>query len=339
MKINFSVGLIYLALFLIVISCTNTTKQDPKDDSNFVEQLNSSVENISATNVGRSIENVVFKGGGVLGIAYTGAVKALEEEGILKEVKRTAGTSAGSVIAALIAFNYNSEEIIEVMSMTNFAAICKERDDLSILTSYGLNDGDKIIEYVESFISKKTNNAKITFAEMEASGFKELRVFATDLTEGKIREFSPTKTPNTIVAEAIRASMSYPLFFEAWRFSNSIPNNHFYVDGGVTYNYPVTTFPKENTLGFYLYNANKDAAGTLEENDLPKYVEKLLATISSAQELGFMESAAQKEISVLINDFGISPLDFDLADSVKTKLFVEGFEATKSYFEQSNRVR
>ena len=42
------------------------------------------------------IENLVFKGGGVLGIAYAGAIESLEEKGLLKNIKRVAGTSAGS---------------------------------------------------------------------------------------------------------------------------------------------------------------------------------------------------------------------------------------------------
>ncbi|HAY88229.1 MAG TPA: patatin, partial [Bacteroidetes bacterium] len=60
----------------------------------------------------RNIENLVFKGGGVLGIAYAGAIEILENEGILTQVQRTAGTSAGAVAAALISLGYSSKEII-----------------------------------------------------------------------------------------------------------------------------------------------------------------------------------------------------------------------------------
>ena len=68
----------------------------------------------------RTIENLVFKGGGVLGIAYAGAIEALEKQGILSQVKRTAGTSAGAVAAALISLGYSSKEIVEVLGDTNF---------------------------------------------------------------------------------------------------------------------------------------------------------------------------------------------------------------------------
>ena len=44
----------------------------------------------------QTIKNLVFKGGGVLGIAYAGAIEILEEKQILQQVQRVAGTSAGA---------------------------------------------------------------------------------------------------------------------------------------------------------------------------------------------------------------------------------------------------
>ena len=42
--------------------------------------------------------NLVFEGGGVKGIAYVGALEVLDQEGILKDIKRVAGTSAGAMV-------------------------------------------------------------------------------------------------------------------------------------------------------------------------------------------------------------------------------------------------
>ncbi len=47
----------------------------------------------------------VFEGGGVRGIAHVGAICALAEKGY--EWERVAGTSAGSIIAALLAAGYS----------------------------------------------------------------------------------------------------------------------------------------------------------------------------------------------------------------------------------------
>lgn len=42
-------------------------------------------------------ENLVFEGGGVKGLAFCGALKILEQKGIMANVKRLAGSSAGAI--------------------------------------------------------------------------------------------------------------------------------------------------------------------------------------------------------------------------------------------------
>ena len=64
----------------------------------------------------------------------------------------------------------------------------------------------------------KTGSEKSTFIQLSAGGYKDLKVYATDLNKSTIQEFSNEKTPDVIVAEACRASMSIPLFFSAWKF-------------------------------------------------------------------------------------------------------------------------
>ena len=53
-------------------------------------------------------ENLVFKGGGAKGAIYPGAIRALEEAGIMPYIKRFAGASAGAVTAALLAIGLDA---------------------------------------------------------------------------------------------------------------------------------------------------------------------------------------------------------------------------------------
>jgi NTE family protein len=55
---------------------------------------------------------VIFEGGGAKCIAHVGALKALETKGA--EIRGVAGTSAGAIIAALVAAGYRAEEIFSV---------------------------------------------------------------------------------------------------------------------------------------------------------------------------------------------------------------------------------
>ncbi len=53
--------------------------------------------------------DVVMAGGGALGIAYVGALRALQDHGLWPV--RVAGTSAGSLVGALVAAGYNATEL------------------------------------------------------------------------------------------------------------------------------------------------------------------------------------------------------------------------------------
>lgn len=61
------------------------------------------------------IDNLVFKGGGPKGIAYLGALAALEEKGMLADVERVAGTSAGAITASLLAVGYSPKELRDLL--------------------------------------------------------------------------------------------------------------------------------------------------------------------------------------------------------------------------------
>jgi len=54
---------------------------------------------------------VAFAGGGAKGVVHVGALKALEERDV--ELKGLAGTSAGAIVAALVAAGFRSDDLID----------------------------------------------------------------------------------------------------------------------------------------------------------------------------------------------------------------------------------
>merc|ERR1739848_919453 len=55
-------------------------------------------------------ESLVFKGGGAKGAIYPGAIRALEDVGVMPYIKRFAGASAGAVTAALLACGLSADQ-------------------------------------------------------------------------------------------------------------------------------------------------------------------------------------------------------------------------------------
>ncbi|KAI8488063.1 hypothetical protein Bbelb_341810 [Branchiostoma belcheri] len=58
-------------------------------------------------------ENLVMEGGGVKGLAHLGAVKILDDAGILEKIKRFGGTSAGAVAGGLLVIGMTPKEILD----------------------------------------------------------------------------------------------------------------------------------------------------------------------------------------------------------------------------------
>ena len=65
--------------------------------------------------------DAVFEGGGVKGIAFAGAVAAAERDAGVEEWVNLAGTSAGSIVAALLVTGYDSTGIQKLLADAKYA--------------------------------------------------------------------------------------------------------------------------------------------------------------------------------------------------------------------------
>lgn len=289
----------------------------------------------------RTIKNLVFEGGGVKGIAYVGALTALHENGLLKSVERVAGTSVGAITATLVSLKLTSEEILSIVGKTDFKKFQDHWDPIELPFRYGLYKGEYFLNWIRKVI--KTSNKSLglnensTFEDLRSAGCKDLNVYATDLNTKEAKRFSYETTPTVIVAEAIRASMSIPLFFQAWQFSNNIPDDHMYIDGGTVYNFPINAFdtddnPNWETLGFHLNNlSNVKPSINMKPDQVLKYVRTLFDTILDSHNIDVYRNPVEKSRSVLIDDFGISATEFNISETDKKRLYISGYRSTCEY--------
>ena len=193
-------------------------------------------------------KNLVFEGGGVRGIAYVGALDVLDKEGILKNIERVAGTSAGAMMAVLIGLRYSADEVKEILWNLNFKNFMDSswgivRDTQRLIKDYGWYKGDFFRDLMAKFIKQKAGNGEATFADLaNAKKFRDIYLVGADLSTGLSVVFNAKDTPNVKVADAARISMSIPLFFAAVKGGEK--NKHIYVDGGLLDNYAIKTFDR-----------------------------------------------------------------------------------------------
>lgn len=206
-------------------------------------------------------KNLVLEGGGVRGLAYAGAISALEEKGVLNHIKKVAGSSAGSIAALMLCVGFNAKEIDSIM----FELPVQEFNDGKygvvgkynrVKSDFGIYKGAYFEKWLEQLVKQKTGNASLTFAglhqlALQNSRYKELYCTGTNISKQQLEIFSAEKTPDMSISLAVRISGSIPLYFEPVALDNqykkiarsdSMAFINYFVDGGMLCNYPISIF-------------------------------------------------------------------------------------------------
>ena len=239
-----------------------------------------------------AILKLVFAGCGVKGIGYSGAYQAMDETGVVKHTQVVAGSSAGSIVAAMLASGVKPAKFREHMIKTNLA-------DLSGAPAWGLfkknpigttpitNTGKPLEQFIKKnlrdsvthFLNDKSltihqtpeleslrlafkNDAKrgVRFNDLAILNryfpkqFKPLTVNAVEYPHGELKIFNAEQTPDVDVAEACRASASVPILLEP-----KVIDGKAYLDGSVFDNIPTDYFAdknKQQTLVFAFGTGN-----------------------------------------------------------------------------------
>lgn len=312
---------------------------------------------------GQKIENLVFEGAGIRGLCYGGVIEVLEQEGVTKNLKRVGGTSAGAITAMLLAVGYNSQEITNIISDTRF----KKFNDGGFIfmgglarmkNRYGWYRGKKFLNWLDDLLEAKTGNGDITFSDLHESGkFLDLYCVATSLTEQKLKVLSYENYPAMKIKDAVRASMSIPLYYGAvfmdekggiHKKPDKNKNYEILVDGGITGNYPIFIFDEikgedrirnENTLGVRI-DSDLQTKSDLDDgelipqpvNDLQDFISALyIYTIENLNRNYLSEEDWNRTISV--SSKGIGPRIKKLSQKQKELLLNSGRHFTKTYLE------
>ena len=180
---------------------------------------------------------LVLSGGGIKVISIVGALRTLEEKGLLKNVKLVSGVSAGAWLAFMIAAGLTVKFIEKLVVDLEFGIIRNLSPDaiLGFPETFGLDDGSNLKKFLESLmkIVMKVDPA-ITFSGLSRK--IRFRCWATDLNTRSIREFSLEKTPNVRIIDALHASMAIPLYFTP---VSDPETGHLLSDGGIQGSLPI----------------------------------------------------------------------------------------------------
>lgn len=206
-------------------------------------------------------KNLVLEGGGVRGLAYAGVFSVLEEKGILPQIERVAGSSAGSIAGMLVSIGYTADEIDSLMIELPVQKFNDGKGGVwgkyrRFKKDFGIYKGEVFEKWLQQLVAYKTHKPLLTFEQLhqlhlQNNLYKDFYCTGTNLSKQQLEIFSYTHTPGMPIALAVRISSTVPLYFEPVALDNqlqkikkadSISFVNYYVDGGMLSNYPISMF-------------------------------------------------------------------------------------------------
>ena len=309
--------------------------------------------------------DLVLEGGGVKGLGLVGAVLHLMREGYT--FPRVAGTSAGSIVAALLAAGVTAAELSRIMDRLDYSRVPDRAapgipglsEGLNLLGRSGAHPG----RYIHGFIAEELERLGVrTFADlrrrdkradanlMPARAYK-LVVTATDVTRGRLLRLPwdyallNLDPDEQLVADAVRASISIPLFFEPVTVRDGrTGETRTLVDGGVLSNFPIEIFdrtddarPRWPTLGVKVIPDLPAGSRHLFPGPalplLPpvRLLEQVVTTAIIGHDQTYLERPCVRRRAIQVDTSGVGVVEFGADSSKREALVANGERAAQQF--------
>lgn len=273
----------------------------------------------------------IFGGGAIRGLAYIGALNAMQELGIV--LNSFAGSSVGAVFAAFAALDYTTDEYKEIFAEVNFDLF---RDvQFNFAKKFAISKGEHFLEWIRTSIEKKfygsqykkNENMPVTFKDVD----KDLFVITTNINGCEPYIFSKYTTPDFEIAQAVKISTSLPGLFEPCVLGDKL-----LIDGDIMKSWPMWATnellcPKDcRIIEFRL----EGAKNWNESHNSVEYLNSVFATMSNfATEFVSQKYKNKDKFDYIsINTQHILPVQFTLPQKERENLVKLGYETTKNYF-------
>jgi NTE family protein len=309
--------------------------------------------------------DLVLEGGGVLGIGHVGAISVLENAGYT--FPRVAGTSAGSIVGALVAAGMRTSRITDIMTTLDYRRFADRSlldrvpvggPLLSLLLDDGVFEGDHLREWLGNLLVDECGVETFDHLAVDDPGSSlpperryRLVVTATDVTRGELVYFPwdykrayGLEPGRQRVADAVRASMSIPFFYEPVTLAGLDKTASTLVDGGVLSNFPIDVFdrtdgrtPRWPTFGVKLLPLlPMDAAKLLPIAGLFRHGPVALAanlamTTVVGRDQAHLAKPWVKVRTMQVDSAGVNPIDFGLSRTQARALFENGQAAATRF--------
>ena len=290
----------------------------------------------------------VFQGGGCKAVAFIGAYESALENGVC--FTEFAGTSAGSIFAAIIAAGASVEEMknfIDSLDVDYLISKAQKKRGffgriglhflklsgkyfmhlkpsmVTAIVSTLLDNGMCDAKVLENIIEKELQHILNIDTQVRFSDLKfPLTIIASDIKGHTVKVWNKKDNPNESVAKAVSCSCAIPGYFK--------PVDGRYLDGGLLSNLPVSFFEENseefsNILAFTLSYEEQNS----KQNNVKNYLADIMSTITEGATS--LQLRTHHNIFVVPVKTKMGLLDFDLLN-IDSKPFKSSIQEGKKSF-------
>jgi NTE family protein len=281
----------------------------------------------------------VFEGGGVRGIALAGAAAAAIDRGI--QFHTAIGTSAGAMVASLVAAGYDGDELGEAVCATDWPSLLDAVPgyripllgrNLALVRYRGFFYGERLETTWREALARKNVT---TFGDLSPGA---LKIVATDLNHSigvvlpKGLERYGIDPKKFSIAKAVRMSASIPFMFRPVVLRDTRSGEKvLFADGAMAANFPIGLASSDRpALGFVL-----DTDATEHPHVEVRGPASLARSVIMAGIHGRYALPRPEDPAKHILEIPVSPdLDFDLTPQAARRVFDRGRVAATRQLEE-----
>jgi predicted acylesterase/phospholipase RssA len=285
------------------------------------------------------IKHLIVSGGSTRTISAIGALKFLNEEGLIDDVTHAIGCSAGAILCFMHVLGYDPTEMQEALSRL---LLHENRHHLemdavfNVLTQFGFDTGKNIVAFLEDMLFEKMQVRDMSFMDLTKKTGKVLVVCVANLTRQETEYFDTHTQPHTSVVQAVRMSVSLPILFTPVWMDDCL-----YVDGGLYEALPLGYMqrfldPLKDTVA--IQTRSRDASPL---DSLGGYLARIVETVLDRAVANRTISPKIKIIDICTEDRGSSPfavdienMSFPLNDASIESAVLHGYNVVKTCFSQ-----
>lgn len=297
-------------------------------------------------NTEHKINHIVISGGGSFGFSVYATIRESYKNGIwnYEDLKTIYGTSAGAIIAVILALRYDWEIIDEFLLKRPLGAIFQINPNcfLSAFHNRGLFDKTKFYDIFAPLFGGKDIPLNITLLEFFKKTNIELHFFATEINSGNSIDvdFSYLTHPEWSLIEAVYCSSCIPGFFQPF-----IKDEYCFVDGGVFLNYPILpcieNVGKENQDKILGFKRQVNQQGIHRKiNEETTLLDTVMIFVNKMMERALTEDKINekiKEIPVDAMPFSVTEFFLSLnSEKERKRLFDLGVQSWQKYYEKTH---